>query len=79
MKRRTAVEKIADLTEADVGEIRDAQYKPGTLARPSVYVVGDDYYAASPNKPRHQVGQDWQRLETWRGDVVWCSKMTEKF
>lgn len=72
-RRISAAEKIADLLGADIDEVKDWQYKPGTFASPSVYIVGDDYYAASRNKPRHQVGQGWTLRKTWRGDSVWES------
>jgi hypothetical protein len=75
--KRSAAEKIADALGMDVADVREGHYQPAKYRRPSVYVVGDDYYAASDCAPNYCVGQPWERVESWRGDGVWCSKMEE--
>lgn len=73
--KRTAAEKVGDLTGCDIAEVREGRYRPGNLSNSSVFVVGEDYYAAHPTCPKHDVGQPWVKNETFRGDVVWVSKM----
>ena len=70
---RSPAEQIADLVGGCVEDIRASRYQ--RLVGPSVFVVGDDYYAAGSKCPKHQVGQPWVKKETWRGDVVWVSEM----
>jgi hypothetical protein len=74
-KKYSAIEKIGDLTGLEVGEVRDNSYKPCTFSRPSIYTVGDDYYAACDIKPKHHVGKEWELRKTFRGHNVWVSKM----
>ena len=70
---RSPAEQVADLVGGCVEDIRASRYQ--RLVGPSVFVIGDDYYAAGVNCPQHQVGQPWVKKETWRGDVVWVSEM----
>ena len=77
--KRSAAEKIADALGLDIEEVREGLYHPSKYHKPSVYVVGDDYYAASVCAPTYCVGQPWERVFSWRGDDVWCSKMKETF
>lgn len=72
-RRISAAEKIADLLGADVSEVIAGKYCPFKYHSPAIYVVGDDYYAASESKPKYQVGQPWTLRKTWRGDSVWES------
>jgi len=73
--KRSAAEKIADLTGCEIQEVREGRYNAGKLNSPSVFVVGEDYFAACESMPKHKVGQPWQRKTTFRGDVVWESLM----
>lgn len=73
MKRRTQAEKIADLFGSDIADIREGRYQK--YESPKVYVVGDNYYAASETKPRHNVGQPWQALKNFRDETIWESKV----
>lgn len=75
--RRSAPEKIADLVGADISEVIDGRYQPGTIANPAVFVVGDDYFAACETEPKHRLGLGWKKHLTFRGDVVWESEMGE--
>jgi hypothetical protein len=78
-KKRSAAEKIADALGMDIADVRDGRYQPSKYPKPAVYVVGDDYYAVSDSAPRYCVGQPWERVSSWRGDDVWCSKIEETF
>jgi len=74
---RSPAERIADLTGSDLAEVKEGRYQPAKYSRPSVFVVGEDYYAAGDAMPKHQVGQPWKAQKTWRGDTVWESKMED--
>lgn len=75
--RRRQAERIADLVGCDVADLRDAQYKPSEYYSPKVYVVGDDYFAASDKAPLYHVGEPWEALSNFRGETVWRSKMSK--
>jgi len=52
-----AATMIAESLKLDATDIRESRYQ--RYANPSVYSVGDRYFAASFSKPKHEVGQEW--------------------
>ena len=76
MKRAAAV--IAESIGFDIAEMSECRYKPTRYTAPAVYSIGDKYFAAHPTKPRHEVGEPWQRYADQFGarntnTVVWVS------
>jgi hypothetical protein len=73
-KRRTAPEIIGIHFGSDIRDITDGRYQ--RYVSPSVYVIGNDYYAApSDNRPpRHKVGQPWQEIAEYYGRKIYCSE-----
>lgn len=54
----TSREIIASTFGWDVSEVSDYRYQ--RYSAPSVYAVGDKYYAVSKTKPKHKVAGDWK-------------------
>jgi hypothetical protein len=69
-KRISQAELIASTLGQDVADVRDDQYQATRYSAPSVYAIGDQYYAAHPTKPRHEVAGEW-RLHN---DQFWCER-----
>ena len=51
-----------------MSEMNDARYQK--YAASAVYSIGDSYFAASKNKPKHYVGTEWKIHE----DQFWASQ-----
>lgn len=75
--RRTAPEIIGFHFSMDIRDVTDGRYQPSRYYTPSVYVVGDDYYAAPADNrmPRHEVGQPWEFVASYYGRSIYRSKM----
>lgn len=75
---KQAAEIIAFHFCADLAEMRDQRYQPGTYTSPAVYVVGQDYYCApaAGKLPGNKFpGQPWQPVATYYGRTVYESVM----
>ena len=70
MTRRSQAEKIVDLLSTDIQDVKDGRYQE--YVRPHVYVMGNDYYAAWPTKPKHE-DFNWVELRNFRGETIWES------
>jgi hypothetical protein len=75
--RRSAAEIIAFHFCTDIQDIRDSRYQPSRYASPSVFTVGDDYYAAPANNraPKHKVGGPWKAVAEHYGRAIFESAM----
>jgi len=74
--RRTAAEIIAVHFCSDITDIRDGLYQ---RYRPSVYVVGNDYYCApavGQKPPREAPGEPWRALAEYYGRTIYVSDVT---
>lgn len=72
--RRSAAEIIAFHFSSDIADVRDGLYQN---YRPSVYVVGNDYYcspAAGQKPPREAPGAPWERVAEYYGRTIFVSK-----
>lgn len=70
-KRKTAPEIIGMHLCWDIADVSDGRYQPTRYASPSIYVCGDDYYAApSNNKPPQKMAGDWVDVGEYYGRKV---------
>ena len=58
--KKHAATVVAETIGWDVAEVRECQYKPSRLSSPSVFAIGDRYFAVHPTKPLHDVGGEWR-------------------
>lgn len=73
-----AATMIAESLNLDVTDIRKSRYQ--RYANPSVYSVGDRYFAASFSKPKHEVGREWKPYKDQFGargtnTTIWVCEM----
>lgn len=72
-KRRTAPEIIGTHLGWDMAEVSDGRYQPTRYSSPSIYVAGDDYYAApSNNLPPKNMPGEWREVGEYYGRKVFC-------
>lgn len=58
MPAKRAHTMIAETLGWDSREVSDHRYQGYTA--PSVYSIGNRYFAAHPTKPKHEVGGEWR-------------------
>lgn len=75
-KRRTAAEIIGFHLGWDMREVSEYRYHPTRLASPSIYAMGDGYFAApSDNKPPRNMPGDWREVAEYYGRKVFFRGM----
>lgn len=78
-KRRTAPEIIATHLCWDMSEVSGGRYQSTRYISPSIYVCGDDYYAApSNNRPPRKPEGNWKEIGEHYGRKVFCMEMNER-
>ena len=71
MTRRTAANIIGFHFGWDIRDVSDCRYQPTRYASPSIYTLGDSYYAApSNNLPPKNMKGDWKVVAEHYGRKV---------
>jgi len=64
---------IAEHFGMDARDVYEGRYQD-TVTRTSIFVIDGDYYAASKEAPREEVGMPWARIGEVDGRGIWESK-----
>jgi hypothetical protein len=76
---RTAPEIIAFHFGWNMPDVSEGRYQPTRYSTPSIYVIGDDYYAApSNNKPPTNMKGAWREIGEHYGRKVWELKVEDR-
>ena len=59
-QRKQAATVVAETIGWDVADVRECQYQPSRYSSPSVFAIGDRYFAVHSAKPRHDLGGEWR-------------------
>lgn len=80
MRIKRANEIIGEVIGWDLKEVSEYRYQKYTS--PSVYSIGNRYFAVHKNKPKHEVGGEWkEHTDQWpckdTDRKVWVCEMTQ--